>query len=103
MIKKRSFWSSSQGYAAMVLIGAVTYFLLMEHRAHVFQFLPFLILLICPLRHVFMHGKHAHAGQIHGKETIHEDSRLTDNEAYRKGLEDGQKQSHKDSSAKRRR
>jgi hypothetical protein len=103
MNKNRSFWISSQGYAAMVLIGAVTYFLLMEHRAHVFQFFPFLILLICPLMHIFMHRNHGHARRIQGEETIHENSRLMDNEAYRKGLKDGRKQSHKDRSAEPRR
>lgn len=37
------------------------FFLLTEHRAHFFGFLPFLLLLACPLLHVFMHrghGKH---------------------------------------------
>lgn len=35
------------------------YFLLTEHRAHVFQFLPFLLLLACPLLH-FFHGHRGH-------------------------------------------
>ena len=39
------------------------YFLVMEHRAHlegVLNYLPFLLLLACPLMHVFMH--HGHGG-----------------------------------------
>ncbi|MGC5887498.1 DUF2933 domain-containing protein [Ralstonia pseudosolanacearum] len=46
-----------------VLIGfllIVAYFLWTEHRAHVIQFLPFLLLAACPLMHVFMHGGHGH-------------------------------------------
>ncbi len=48
----------------LIVIGAVaSYFLLTEHRAHFFGALPFLLLLACPLMHVFMHhghGAHAH-------------------------------------------
>ena len=39
------------------------YFLLTEHRAHVVAFLPYVLLLACPLMHLFMH--HGHGGR-HG-------------------------------------
>ena len=32
--------------------------LLSEHRQHILDFLPFLILLSCPLMHLFMHHGH---------------------------------------------
>jgi len=38
----------------------IAYFLFTEHRAHVIQFLPFLLLAACPLMHLFMHGGHGH-------------------------------------------
>ena len=38
------------------------FFLIAEHRAHVIQYLPFLLLLACPLLHFFMHGSHGHGG-----------------------------------------
>ena len=41
-----------------LLIGA--FFLLTEHTAHVFGALPYLLLLACPLMHLFMH--HGHGG-----------------------------------------
>lgn len=44
-----------------VLIGfllIIGYFLIMEHRAHLLAWLPWLLLIACPLLHVFMHGKH---------------------------------------------
>ena len=64
--KKKSFWRSPKGLAALGMIAAATYFLLVEHRQHVFEFLPFLILLLCPLMHVFMHAGHGkHKGQSH--------------------------------------
>ena len=46
---KRNFWLTPNGLAALGLIGAVTYFLLTEHRAHFIYALPFLIFLLCPL------------------------------------------------------
>lgn len=34
------------------------YFLITEHRAHLFGILPFLLLAACPLLHVFHHRGH---------------------------------------------
>lgn len=47
----------------IVLIGfllVIAYFLWTEHRAHIIPFLPFLLLALCPLMHVFMHHGHQH-------------------------------------------
>lgn len=41
---------------AFLAIGG--FFLLTEHRAHVLGVLPFLLLLACPLLHLFHHGRH---------------------------------------------
>lgn len=57
------FWGSRYA-VGLIVIGAVAgYFLLTEHRAHFFGALPFLLLLACPLMHVFMH--HGHDGHHH--------------------------------------
>ena len=62
--QKASFWMTPKGLAALGLIGAATYFLFIEHRQHVWQFLPYLILFACPFMHLFMHGGHGgHSGQ----------------------------------------
>lgn len=48
----------------LVLIGFLViaaYFLWTEHRAHVVQFLPYGLLLLCPLLHLF-HGGHGGHG-----------------------------------------
>ena len=45
-------------FIGFALVGA--FFLFAEHRAHALSFLPWLLLLACPLMHVFMHGKHGH-------------------------------------------
>ena len=44
-----------------LLIGA--FFIWTEHRAHAFGVLPYLLLLACPLMHLFMH--HGHGGHRH--------------------------------------
>lgn len=48
-------------------LAIAAFFLVVEHRAHLLGFLPWLILLLCPLMHVFMHGGHGHGG--HGGHT----------------------------------
>ena len=59
---ERSFWLTPNGLAALGLIGGVLYFLLTEHRAHFIYVLPYLILLLCPVMHIFMHRNHGHHG-----------------------------------------
>lgn len=61
------FWRSRYALGFAVIGAGALYFLLTEHRAHFFNALPLLMLLACPLMHVFMHGGHGghggHAGQ----------------------------------------
>ena len=45
-----------------VFATAAAYFLWTEHRVHVTQFLPWVLLALCPLMHVFMHGGGGHGG-----------------------------------------
>lgn len=62
--EKSTHFLGSRYAIGLIVFGAVAgYFLLTEHRAHLFGTLPFLLLLACPLMHVFMHhgqGDHAH-------------------------------------------
>ena len=55
------YWRSRYAVGLLVFGAVATYFLLSEHRAHFIGALPFLLLLSCPLMHVFMH--HGHDGQ----------------------------------------
>lgn len=60
-----SFWCSRYAIGWVVIGGVAAYFLLAEHLAHVVGALPYLLLLVCPLMHIFMHGRHGSHG--HGK------------------------------------
>ncbi|MEN9395582.1 MAG: hypothetical protein RLZ81_112 [Pseudomonadota bacterium] len=62
-----SLWRSRYAIG-LIVIGAVAgYFLLTEHLAHVVGALPILLLLACPLMHVFMHhGNGGHGHHDHG-------------------------------------
>ena len=52
-----------RGRVALLGFGLIAaYFLWTEHRAHVIQFLPWVLLAFCPLMHLFMHGGHGHGG-----------------------------------------
>lgn len=57
------FWRSRYGLGLVVFGAVAAYFLLSEHRAHFLGALPYLLLLACPLMHLFMH--HGHGG--HGR------------------------------------
>ena len=62
-----SFWRSRLGIGWVVLAAVAGWFLWAEHRAHLLGALPYVLLLACPLMHVFMHrGGHGHHGH-HGK------------------------------------
>ena len=56
------FWRSRYAIGLLVMGAVAVYFLMSEHRAHFFGALPFLLLLACPLMHVFMHGGHGGHG-----------------------------------------
>jgi hypothetical protein len=68
-----NFWASRYAIG-LIVFGAVTgYFLLTEHLAHTVGALPFLLLLACPLMHIFMHHGHCNHDD--------QDSRPGDNSA----------------------
>ena len=62
--KPNGFWVSRYAIGLLVLGAIAAFFLLSEHRAHFFGVLPYLLLMACPLMHVFMH--HGHGAHRHG-------------------------------------
>lgn len=51
-------WRSPFGIGVGIALGIILFFLWTEHRAHLLGALPFLLLLFCPLLHLFMHRGH---------------------------------------------
>ena len=48
------------GWALSLAIAALGVYLLVAHTGHLFAALPYLLLVACPLLHVFKHGGHKH-------------------------------------------
>jgi Protein of unknown function (DUF2933) len=53
-------WRTRSGLVLCGFLIVAGFYLVTEHTAHVFGALPFLLLLACPLMHLFMH--HGHGG-----------------------------------------
>ncbi len=65
--KGGSFLRSRSGLVLLAFLAIAGFYLVTEHTAHVFGVLPYLLLLACPLLHVFMHGGHGQDdGSSHG-------------------------------------
>jgi hypothetical protein len=54
-----------QNWSGLVFLGfavIAAFLLFSEHRAHLFGALPYLLLLACPILHLFHHGGHGRHG-----------------------------------------
>ena len=56
------FLKSRTGLVLLAFLAIATFFLIAEHTAHVFGVLPYALLLLCPLLHLFMHKGHGGHG-----------------------------------------
>lgn len=66
---------SRTNIALAVFLAIAGFFLVAEHRAHLsawFPYWPYLLLLACPVMHLFMHGGHGHRG--HGSSAASNES-----------------------------
>lgn len=72
--------TQTRSRSTLVLIGFLIiagFFLVTEHRAHLFGILPFLFLLACPFLHHFMHGGHGgHSGREDDRNDPHAGHRM---------------------------
>jgi cell division protein FtsW (lipid II flippase) len=61
------FWRSRSTWAFLGFFAIAGFFLFTEHRAHVFVALPFILLALCPLLHIFGHSGHGDHGAPSGE------------------------------------
>jgi len=62
---RAGFLRSRIGVVLVAFLAIAAFFLVTEHTAHVFGALPYLLLLVCPLLHLFLHGRHGAHGDEH--------------------------------------
>ena len=61
--KQRPWWRTRLGIAVIGFALVAAFYFLREHWGHALGALPYLLLLACPLMHLFMHGGHGHGGE----------------------------------------
>lgn len=60
--QQQDWWRSPAKIALFIFLAIAAFFLFTEHLAHLAGILPYLLLLACPLMHLFMHGGHGGHG-----------------------------------------
>jgi hypothetical protein len=68
----RAFLAKPVGTALCAFLAIAAFFLWTEHRAHLLGVLPWLLLAVCPLMHLFMHSGHGGHGDHRGRGHDHE-------------------------------
>ena len=77
-----TFLTSRTGLVLLAFLGIAGYYLVTAHSAHLVGWLPYGLVLLCPLLHLFMHGGHGnHAG--------HEQNTTSQNEHTEHGAAHG--------------
>lgn len=72
MINKNKSTLNINHFAFLLFIIVGGFFLWTEHRAHIMGALPYLIFLLCPIMHIFMHKGHGGHNNKHDDHTTHE-------------------------------
>ena len=68
-------WRLPLWLAFCMFLAIALFFLWQEHRAHILGVLPYAVLLICPLIHLFMHrGHNGHHDSHGGHENGHDNN-----------------------------
>lgn len=64
--QERSWLWSPGGLVLLAFLAIAGFFLITEHRAHVLGALPYVLFLLCPILHLFMHRRHGNGHGGHG-------------------------------------
>lgn len=71
----QSWLFSRTGLATLVAVSVLGFLVYEGHGAHLLGYAPFLLILACPLMHIFMHGGHGgHGGHQHGGDDAEENA-----------------------------
>jgi hypothetical protein len=62
---REPFWRSRSGIVVAGFLAIAGFLVLVEHAAHVYELLPYLLILACPLMHLF-HHRGGHGGHHRG-------------------------------------
>lgn len=87
-----SFFKTKTGIVFIGFAVIAGYQLIVEHGVHLAPYLPWLILLACPLMHLFMHHGHGDHNHRHDKTEPKVDDRSQNLPAEQGGYHDGNKQ-----------
>lgn len=63
----KGWWRSRSTWALLGFLAIAGFFLFTEHRAHALVALAVILLLLCPLLHLFGHGGHDEGQGGHGE------------------------------------
>ena len=67
-----AFLRSRTGLVVIGFLAIAGFYLATEHTAHVYGILPYALILLCPIMHLFMHGSHGgHGGEDHSAHANH--------------------------------
>ena len=69
--KNKNTWNIKHLASLVIIIGGGL-FLWNEHRAHLLDALPYLIFLLCPIMHLFMHKGHGDHGRKENEHDTHQ-------------------------------
>ena len=84
---------SRTGIATIVAVSVLGFLIYTGHGAHLLGWLPFLLIGLCPLMHIFMHG--GHGGHSHGGENTSQNSEPTQKSANTKQQDNQKSKNHK--------
>ncbi len=75
---------SRTGIATLVVVSVLGFLIYEGHGAHLLGYAPFLLILACPLMHIFMHGGHGGHGGHGSRRDEEEETRAPENQEKNK-------------------
>jgi hypothetical protein len=67
-MQKENTQSPIQRSAIVIFLAIIAFYLFTEHEAHLYGVLPYVLILLCPLMHFFIHKDHSHPPSGEGNE-----------------------------------